>query len=333
MRSARLRRIAPLTAMCAIFSALVGCGARSQLDLPATGGSTSQSATSVVGASVAGGTTVAATSSVVATSATTTATDAVTVGTTTGTGTMTLCGVEPMDTIDAEIARFDGKLGGCANASMLGNGVFTMTFDASVVSSDSMGHIGLDECPPNADCVGELTKLVIKANGISGAVIPKEAFVEVQLAVLQRHPARMSLDDTAQESPDLGWRTESMVDRERRGARRLERRRGVSGRGIQRPAHPPRLLSRHPDALRSQGRRCLSRHRRVRVDGRSHGQDGARLGRPSVVGIQEPTIVHDRAVRRPSPRGVPSLPRRLRVPDRLVRSSTLRRFPSTITSR
>jgi len=173
------RRLLPGYAL-AISMACVGCGARSELEALAAGGSTAAvSATNgaTIGATTAvsatNGATVGATISVSATnSATTTA----------GTGLPSVC-VEPTDTVTVSIARFNGMNAGCATAQTMGNGVFTTSFNAKIVSGINGGHIVLDECPPNANCGQELSKLDISASGISVGVLPLGAYVEVRLVV------------------------------------------------------------------------------------------------------------------------------------------------------
>jgi hypothetical protein len=147
--------------------AIASCGARSELELSGAGGTTTASSAAVTNGSTVATTSVSTTTSVVAT---------------TSTGPQPVCGFEPMETLAVAIDRYNGMHAGCA-VPTTPNGTTTTSFNAAIVSSDSAGHVVLDECSPAADCTQLSSKLSIAAKNIGSAQFPIGAFVEVRLTV------------------------------------------------------------------------------------------------------------------------------------------------------
>ena len=139
----------------AAASAIMACGARSGFEV---GGATAH------GGGGSGG------------SETTSSSSSSSSSSSTGGGAM--CGVETDGTVSVDIARYMGSVLGCAHSTA--GGEKTTSFKGAIVSSQG-GSIEVDECSPAADCIAQISKISIQAQGIGEAFLPTGAFVEVRL--------------------------------------------------------------------------------------------------------------------------------------------------------
>lgn len=115
-------------------------------------------------------------SSTAATSGVTTVTTGT--GTTTtgsgGTGGTIACG-ETHDSLSIFLGTYDGKSFGC-----MGDPNGSLEMEATVVDAGG-DFIAFDSCPPNADCLPAISKLVVSAPGLDLGSIAKGAFVNVRV--------------------------------------------------------------------------------------------------------------------------------------------------------